>query len=208
MSFESAVAALVTLLVVVDPVGLAPIFLGVTQGMSAAARLRVALWASLIAAAVLAGFALVGSWLLAQLGIGLPAFRIAGGLLMFAIAFEMIYGQRSDRQSRTAEQAHEEHASHVAAFPLAIPLLAGPGAITATLLLSGQAEGRPARLAALLVIIAIVAGSCFVAFCFAARIGRLLGITGNLVLSRLLGIVLAALAVQFVIDGVQAVVRS
>jgi multiple antibiotic resistance protein len=207
MPFESIVSAFVTLLVVVDPAGLAPIFLSVTQGMPGGTRRRVAISASTIAGAVLAGFALIGSWLLAQLGITLPAFRIAGGLLLFAIAFEMVYGQRSDRQTKTAEQAQGEHAHHVAAFPLAIPLLAGPGAITATLLLAGQTAGQPTRLAALLAIIAAVSGLCIVVFCFAARMGRLLGTTGNLVLSRLLGIVLTALAVQFVIDGVAAVMR-
>ena len=208
MPLETLVSALVTLLVVVDPVGLAPIFLSLTHGMSEAVRRRVALSASLIAAAVLAGFTLAGTWLLTQLGITLPAFRIAGGLLLFAIAFEMVYGRRSDRQSQTAEQVQEDHAHHVAAFPLAIPLLAGPGAITATLLLAGQAAGRPGWLAALLAVIAVVASLSFVVFCFAARLGRLLGIAGNLVLSRLLGIVLAALAVQFVIDGVRAVLKT
>jgi MarC family membrane protein len=210
MPADTLVSALVTLLVVVDPVGLAPIFLALTEGMTDAARRRVALRASLIAFAVLAGFALAGQWLLAQLGITLPAFRIAGGLLLFAIAFEMVYGRRSDRQTRTAEQAvhADEHARHVAAFPLAIPLLAGPGAITATLLLAGQAGGRPALLAALIGVIAMVVGLCVIVFSLAVPIGRLIGTTGNLVLSRLLGIILAALAVQFVIDGVRAVLRG
>jgi multiple antibiotic resistance protein len=203
MPVDTLISALVTLLVVVDPVGLAPIFLALTEGMPDAARRGVAVRASLIAFGVLAGFALGGQWLLAQLGITLPAFRIAGGLLLFAIAFEMVYGRRSDRQSRTAEQAaHEEHAKHIAAFPLAIPMLAGPGAITATLLLAGQAGNRPALLAALIAVIAIIVGIALIVFCLAVPIGRIIGTTGNLVLSRLLGIILAALAVQFVIDGI------
>jgi multiple antibiotic resistance protein len=205
MPVDTLVSALVALLVVVDPIGLAPIFLALTEGMTNAARRRVAVRAGLIALCVLAGFALAGRWLLAQLGITLPAFRIAGGLLLFAIAFEMVYGRRSDRQSRTAEQAaHEDHAKHIAAFPLAIPLLAGPGAITATLLLTGQTGGNPALLAALLVVIAIVIGIALIVFCLAVPIARVIGTTGNLVLSRLLGIILAALAVQFVIDGLRA----
>jgi MarC family membrane protein len=205
MPVDTLVSALVALLVVVDPIGLAPIFLALTEGMTNAARRRVAARAGLIALCVLAGFALAGRWLLAQLGITLPAFRIAGGLLLFAIAFEMVYGRRSDRQSRTAEQAaHEDHAKHIAAFPLAIPLLAGPGAITATLLLAGQTGGNPALLAALLVVIAIVIGIALIVFCLAVPIARVIGTTGNLVLSRLLGIILAALAVQFVIDGLRA----
>ena len=205
MPVDTLVSALVALLVVVDPIGLAPIFLALTEGMTNAARRRVAVRAGLIALCVLAGFALAGRWLLAQLGITLPAFRIAGGLLLFAIAFEMVYGRRSDRQSRTAEQAaHADHAKHIAAFPLAIPLLAGPGAITATLLLAGQTGGSPTLLAALLVVIAIVIGIALIVFCLAVPIARVIGTTGNLVLSRLLGIILAALAVQFVIDGLRA----
>ena len=205
MPLDYAVSALVTLVVVVDPIGLAPVFLSLTQGLSPAAQRSVALRAAIIAAATLGGFALAGAWFLQQLGISLPAFRISGGLLLFAIAFEMVYGQRTDRQARTADQAiHKDRAHHIAAFPLAIPLLAGPGAITATLLLAGQAAGRPTLLAVLLVTVAAVGVLCVLVFYFAARIGRALGTTGNLVLSRLLGIVLAALAVQYVIDGVRA----
>src|SRR5215203_1330290 len=130
MPLDYAVSALVTLLVVVDPIVLAPVFLSLTQGLSPAAQRSVALRAAIIAAATLGGFALAGAWFLQQLGISLPAFRIAGGLLLFAIAFEMVYGQRTDRQARTADQAiHKDRAHHIAAFPLAIPLLAGPGAI-------------------------------------------------------------------------------
>jgi multiple antibiotic resistance protein len=133
-----------------------------------------------------------------------PAFRIAGGLLLFAVASEMVFGVRIDRQSKQAEDALEEHVRHIAAFPLAIPLMAGPGAITATLLLASQA-GEPVTLAILFGVIVAVVGACFVVFLLANRIERLLGITGNVVLSRLLGVILAALAVQFVIDGVRAV---
>lgn len=198
------VSALVTLLVVVDPVGLAPGFLAVTEDLGAQQRRHVALRASLIAAAVLIGTAFVGDWLLHQLGITLPAFRIAGGLLLFAIAFEMLFGLRPAREAKTAEQAVEEHVRHVAAFPLAIPMMAGPGAITATLLLSGRAGGRAAWLAILFAVIVLVSLVCLLTFLAAQRLSRLLGITGNAVLSRLLGIILAALAVQYVIDGWRA----
>jgi multiple antibiotic resistance protein len=203
MLFDYAVSALVTLTVVVDPIGLVPVFVGLTAGLSDSARGRVARRASVLAFIILAAFALAGAWVLAQLGITLAAFRIAGGLLLFAIAFEMIYLHRSDRQAQTASDAvAKDHADDIAAFPLAIPLLAGPGAITATLLLAGRASGDPIRLVILLAIIAVVALLCLVVFRFAAHIARALGRTGNLVLSRLLGIVLAALAVQNVIDGV------
>ena len=143
MPLDYLVSALVTLLVVVDPVGLAPTFLAVTHGLPAKARKQIAWRACVIAGAILIGTALVGDWLLRQLGIGVPAFRIAGGLLLFAVASEMVLGVRIDRQSKQAEEALEEHVRNIAAFPLAIPLMAGPGAITATLLLASQAGGRP-----------------------------------------------------------------
>jgi multiple antibiotic resistance protein len=199
------VSALVTLLIVVDPVGLAPTFLAVTQGMSAAHRRQVAVRASLIAVLILIGTAIIGDWLLTTLGISLPAFRIAGGLLLFSIASEMVFGVRIERQSKTAEQAVEERVRNIAAFPLGIPLMAGPGAITATVLLASQAVGRPLALAGLIGTVILVVLACLVVFLFAARIGHLLGITGNVVLSRLLGVILAALSVQFVIDGIRAV---
>jgi multiple antibiotic resistance protein len=141
---------------------------------------------------------------LRQLGITLPAFRIAGGLLLFAVAFEMVLGLRVERAAKDAEQAVEEHVRDIAAFPLAIPLMAGPGAITASILLAGQAAYRPLWLAALLAVVIVVTAMCFVAFLAAGRIGRLLGVTGSVVLSRLLGVILAALAVQYVVDGVRA----
>jgi len=206
--FDFLISALVTLVVVVDPVGLAPTFLAVTESLARSHRRQVALRASAIAAAVLIGTALGGDWLLRQLGITLPAFRIAGGLLLFAIAFEMVFGLRMQRETETAELAVEEHIHHVAAFPLAIPLMAGPGAITATILLAGQAGARPVWLAVLLGVIAAVAATCLVAFVMAERIGRWLGVTGNIVLSRLLGVILAALAVQYVIDGARAAIGS
>jgi multiple antibiotic resistance protein len=204
MPFEFLISALVTLLIVVDPVGLVPTFLAVTEGQSDALRRQVAVRASLIAGAILIGTALIGDWLLRQLGITLPAFRIAGGLLLFAVAFEMVLGLRTRHETKDAEQALEEHSRDIAAFPLAIPLMAGPGAITATILLAGQAAYRPAWLAVLLAVVVVVMAACLVAFFAAGRIGKLLGVTGSVVMSRLLGVILAALAVQYVVDGVRA----
>ena len=204
MPIEFLISALVTLVVVVDPLGLVPSYIAVTQGLPERARRTVALRACLIAAAILAGSALIGDWLLRTLSIGLPAFRIAGGLLLFSIASEMVFGVRIVRQSREAEDAIEEHVRNIAAFPLAIPLMAGPGAITATVLLAGRAGGDPMHLGVLLGVIAAVSALCFAVFALAARIARLLGTTASVVLSRLLGVLLAALAVQFVIDGVRA----
>lgn len=202
---DEIIAALVTLLVVVDPIGLAPIFLSVTEGLPRRARQQVALRACLIAAIVLIGFAFFGNWLLRHLGISLPAFRIGGGLLLFAIAFEMVFDIRGEREARTAERAVEEHVRHIAAFPLAVPLMAGPGAITATMLVAGQPGMNPLRLLWFVAVIGVVVLATYVIFLFASRLWRLLGTTGNLVLTRLLGVVLAALAVQFVIDGIREV---
>lgn len=203
MPVEFLISALVTLAVVVDPIGLVPVFLGITHDLPKGARRSVALRASAIAFVILAGSALVGDWLLRTLAISLPAFRIAGGLLLFSIASEMVFGVRTERQARQAEDAIEEHVRNIAAFPLAIPLMAGPGAITATVLLAGRSDSDPLRLVLLLGVIALVMISCIASFLLAARISKVLGTTGNLVLSRLLGVLLAALAVQYVIDGVR-----
>jgi multiple antibiotic resistance protein len=207
MPFDTLVSAFVTLLLVVDPLGLAPTFLAVTEGIPAKARRQVAARASLIGVVILTGAAIGGDWLFRTVGISLPAFRIAGGLLLFSIASEMVFGLRIERQSRDAEQAIEEHVRNIAAFPLAIPLIAGPGAITASVLLSGRTGGNLLQLAAFIVIIAVVMAITITAFLLASRIERVLGRTGNTVLSRLLGVILAAMAVQFVVDGVRELLR-
>ncbi len=197
--------AFATLLVTIDPPAIAPMFLALTVGMTGAERRQVAIRATVIATLALAFFALVGQKLLTLLGITLPAFRIAGGLLLFWIAFEMVFERRSERKNNVAKTAIDlDHIRNVAAFPLAIPLMAGPGAITATMLLAGQTRGDPQLMAALIAIIAFICGLCWLVFLFAERISQLLGVTGNIVLTRLLGIVLVALAVQFVLDGVKA----
>ena len=202
-------AALVTLLVTLDPVALAPIFVSLTRGMNAAERRRVSMRACLIAFGILAFFGLGGEVLLRLLGVGIPAFRISGGLLLFWIAFEMVFERRNERKQHTADIAiTEDHIRNVAAFPLAIPLMAGPGAITAVILLAGRADGNIAYLTALLILIALGILSCLVVFSAADRVSRWLGVTGNVVLTRLLGVILAGLAVQFIIDGVLALVQG
>jgi multiple antibiotic resistance protein len=209
MFIEFLSAALVTLLVTLDPPGLAPIFLSLTRGMSGDERRQVAIRACIIAFCIMAFFGIAGDVVLKALGVSLPAFRIAGGLLLFWISFEMVFERRNERKQATAETAiTQDHIRNVAAFPLAIPLMAGPGALTAMMLLAGRAGGDPLMLAALAVICGLVVLSCLVVFFLAVPIARLLGVTGNVVLTRLLGVILAALAVQFVIDGVKAVVRA
>jgi multiple antibiotic resistance protein len=205
MPFDYLISAFVTLLVVVDPIGLAPVFAGLTAGLPRRAQRQVAQRACLIAGAVLFGTALIGDALLRGLGITPSAFEIAGGLLLFLVATEMVLGTRLQEQSKTAEQAIEDHVRNIAAFPIAIPLMAGPGAIAATILLSAAAYTTVMWALLILVIIA-VCGITFLVFISASEISRFLGITGNVVLSRLLGMILAALAVQYVIDGIRAVI--
>ncbi|WFU75287.1 MarC family protein [Bradyrhizobium sp. CB2312] len=201
---DFALSAFVTLLLVVDPVGLAPAFLAATGGMPDKVKRTAALRAPLIAASILVVIALAGNWLLRQLGIGIPAFQIAGGLLLFGVSYQMIFGDRPHREAREADKATSEHASDVAVFPLAIPMMAGPGAIATTLLLSGDA-GYGGKLAIIITIVLAVCLLCMLCFVSAHLIARTLGRIGNAVLSRVLGMLLAAYSVQFVINGIAAV---
>lgn len=202
-------SAIATLLVVADPVFLSALFLGITNGMSAQQRREVAVRGSIIAFCILLAAGLGGAKLLELLGISLSAFRIAGGLLLLSSAAEMVFDRRSQRLQAAAEQAISvDHVKNIAAFPLAIPLMAGPGAITAMILLAGRANGQVTYLVSLYVVAALVMAACLACFLMAERISKLMGITGRAVLTRLLGIILAALAVQFVIDGVMVLSLS
>ena len=202
MLWEFALTSFVTLFVVVDPIGLMPSFMATTHNLPSSTHKSVGIRAILISALILIGTALGGNWLLSRLGITLPAFRISGGFLLFAVASEMVLGVRSGREARQAEQAIEDETQNVAAFPLAIPLIAGPGAITATILIAGNAT-EPQLFLILVGAIALVLTICAAAFFLATRLSRALGGTSHVVVSKLLGIVLAALAVQFVIDGIR-----
>ena len=197
--------ALVTLFVTVDPIGLAPMFMVLTAGFGPVARRQAAVRACTTAAGVLIGFALFGDPLIGFLGITLAAFRIAGGLLLFVIAFEMVFERRIERKAATAEKASSgvDDLRSIAIFPLAIPLTSGPGAISATILLASQAANVVGVIVLIVAILAMIA-ACLIVFLLAARIEHFLGETGRLVVSRLLGVILAALAVQFVADGVLA----
>jgi multiple antibiotic resistance protein len=209
MFIEFLTSTLVTLLVTLDPPGLAPIFLSLTAGMSSGERRQVAIRACIIAFCIMAFFGIAGDVVLKALGVSLPAFRIAGGLLLFWISFEMVFERRNERKQATATTAiTQDHIRNVAAFPLAIPLMAGPGSLTAMMLLAGRAGGDPLMLTSLAVICGLVLLSCLAVFLMATPIARLLGVTGNVVLTRLLGVILAALAVQFVIDGIRAVIKA
>ena len=204
---DHVLSAFVTLFVTIDPLGLAPIFLALTAGMSREERAQVALRSTLTAFGTLVLFAVAGLAILSVFGITIPAFRIAGGVLLFFIAFEMIFERRTDRKERSAEVAQADRIRNVAIFPLAIPLISGPGAISATILLSGTYGDVLGRVL-LILIVAINLAACWLVFLAADRIDHLLGATGRIVLTRLLGLILAALAVQFVADGVLAFARA
>lgn len=205
MEIDTLINASVTLLVTIDPIGLAPLFLALTAGMDRATRTQIALRGILISTGLLVMFALAGMTILDLFGITMPAFRIAGGLLLFWLAFEMVYEKRQERKQETTERAvisHDE-AKHIAVFPLAIPLIAGPGAISATVLLSTEMSSPLERSALIGVILALMV-LCMFVFMLAERLDHILGDTGRMVLTRLLGVILAALSVQFVADGILA----
>jgi multiple antibiotic resistance protein len=196
---ELAFYSLVTLLVVVDPLGLAPIFAALTRGYSEKRKREAAIRGTVI----LLVFALAGDVLLEALGISIPAFRIAGGILLFLLVLDRTFASPSELRSKTVRQQEEDSYEHdISVFPLAIPLLAGPGAITTVLLYTGERSATELAVfvAVLLAVLLLTLASLLVA----PRLMRLFGETGSNVLTRILGVLLAALAVQFVLDGIGA----
>jgi multiple antibiotic resistance protein len=180
-----------------------PLFIPLTQGMDARQRRRIALRACLVATGVLTLFGLVGDGLLTLIGISIPAFRIAGGILLFLTALDMLFERRTRRREDKTQPDTTQSHDDPSVFPLAIPLIAGPGAIASMILLIGQGGGGwQATLAVHAVMIAVM-GLAFVMFLLASPMERALGRTGTLVVTRLLGMLLAALAVQFIIDGIK-----
>lgn len=193
------IGAFATLFVVIDPVGLAPIFIALTAETGDRHRRAVALRAVLIAGAILTLFAFFGEAVLGFIGISMPAFRIAGGILLFLTALDMLFQRRTKRRE---DQADEEDHPDPSVFPIAIPLIAGPGAIATMILLAGRAEGA-LGMAAVLAVMAAVLLLALLLFLSAGVIERGLGRTGINVVTRLLGMLLAALSVQFVLDGLR-----
>lgn len=192
--------AFLTMFVIVDPPGLAPIFISVVGDRPVEQHRHVARKAVLIAAGVLAVFAIGGTALFDFLGVSLEAFSIAGGILLFKIAVDMVLAQRRRQTPEEEEEAH--HRDDVSVFPLAIPLITGPGAFATVLVLVGQAGGDAGRLGLLAAASAAVLLLAYAALRLASRVSRLLGQTGINVVTRVLGLILAALAVQYVADGV------
>ncbi|WP_019014977.1 MarC family protein [Elioraea tepidiphila] len=196
--------AFVAFVVILDPPGTAAIFLGMTPRDTPARRRAQALKASWIAALVLVVFGIAGEFLLRAMGIGLPAFQVAGGILLFLLAADMVMVRHSGLRATERERAEAEASDHdISVFPLAIPLIAGPGAMTTVVLLRGRAGDDPAALAAVFGALALGLAVTLAAMLVATPLMRLLGQTGADVLSRVLGVVLAALAAQIALDGVR-----
>ena len=208
MPFDFVISALVTLLVVVDPVGLVPAFVAMTEGLPASARRQVAIRACAIAFCILVGSALAGDWLLKHLGIGLPAFRIAGGLMLFFIAFDMVFEKRTQRREERAEKiAATPEIEDVSFFPMAMPMLAGPGAISTVVLQSSQVKGLVQNCLFLAAIVSVFIVSYFL-LKSAPHLYRFLGRTGINLVTRIMGIILTAIAIQFIIDGIVGVAQQ
>jgi multiple antibiotic resistance protein len=201
MTSAEAITAFVALFVVIDPIGLAPIFVALTQGLTAAARRRIAIRACIIGFGLLLLFGLAGEALLGFLGISMAAFRIAGGILLFLTALDMLFERRTKRrEDQAAEDGPEDDPS---VFPLATPLIGGPGSITTMILLTGQADGDPIYIVGVTGVMATVLICVLAMFLLAGVLERILGRVGINVVTRLLGMLLAALSVQFVLDGLQ-----
>lgn len=199
--FATLVTAFTTLFIIIDPPGLAPMFIALTQGMDAKTRRTLAMRACVIAGALMLVFLFLGEAVLAFVGISMPAFRIAGGVLLFLTALEMLFQRRQARRQDNATEGAAEHHDDPSVFPLALPLIVGPGAITTIILLAGQAAG-PADMAAIFGVCLSVLACVYAAFLASNVIERALGATGISILTRVLGMLLAALAVQFIIDGI------
>lgn len=193
------ITAFATLFVVIDPPGLVPLFIALTRGMGPERRRAMATRACIIALVLLTAFGIAGEAILGFVGISMPAFRIAGGILLFLTALDMLFERRTQR--REGQQADPDHDPSV--FPLATPLIAGPGAIASMILLIGQGGGDWGATFAVLGLMWAMMLVTFLFLLASPPLERMLGRTGTIVITRLLGMLLAALSVQFVIDGIR-----
>ncbi len=204
--FEQVIKFFVVFFVVVEPLSLAPVFASLTEGASDAYKRKMSLKAALVAAGILLLFALTGAAFLRIMGISIDAFRIFGGLLLFLMALEMVFARESGTRTSSDEQAESKRRADISVFPLAFPLLAGPGALTTILLWFGPVlvTEQPVLFSGLIAAAFAVLAVALLMMRLAGPIMRIMGVTGANVTNRLLGVVLGALAVQFVLDGVRA----
>jgi multiple antibiotic resistance protein len=204
--FEHALKFFIVFFVVVEPISLIPVFSGLTEGASKAYKHKMAIKSALVASGILLVFALVGATFLQAMGISIQSFRIFGGLLLFLIALEMVFARESGTRTSSDEQAESKKRADISVFPLAFPFMAGPGALTTMLLWFGPipVTQHPLEFALMFASALLVIALCIVAMWSAGPLMRVIGVTGTNVANRLFGVVLGALAVQFIVDGVRA----
>jgi multiple antibiotic resistance protein len=195
-----------TLFVVIDPIGLAPIFVTLAGNRASHEQIKIARKAVLVAGGIVLAFALVGSLLLSYLHISIEAFQVAAGVLLFKIAVDMVFAQR-ERETE-AEEKEAQLRQDISVFPLAIPLIAGPGTLASVLILVNEASSYTLGLVIVLAIAAVVLLTAYIFLCLSPRLARILGQTGVNVITRVLGVLLAALAVQYIANGITVLLRS
>jgi multiple antibiotic resistance protein len=200
---EQLVKFFVVFFVVVDPISLIPLFAGLTEGAGAAYKKKMACKASAIALTISVLFALVGAKFLDIMGISLSSFRIAGGTLLFLISLDMVFARTSGTRSTTPEREEAKQREDISVFPLAFPFIAGPGALATILLTAGEVGTKPLLFAGFLSVVTLVVVICWILMLATTGLMKVLGVTGAAVMSRLSGVILAALAVQFIIDGLR-----
>lgn len=199
---EVFVTAFVTFFVIIDPIGIAPVFASLTQGTAPRHQKVMAIRGTVIAAGILLFFAAVGEPFLSALGISLQALKVAGGVMLFLIALEMVFEKRTERRENSAERSHQEHPEDVSVFPIAIPLLAGPGAIASIILLMASHDGDILAKGIVLLALGLTLILTLITFLAASRLMAVMGMTVSTIVSRVLGIILAAFATQFILDGI------
>ena len=200
---EQLIKFFVVFFVVVDPISLVPVFAGLTGGAGGTYARNMASKGALVALSICVLFALAGARFLDIMGISLSAFRIAGGTLLFLIALEMVFARTSGTKSTTPEKEEAKTRDDISVFPLAFPFIAGPGALATILLTAGELRSTPLLFAGFLAVVALVIIVCWITMLATPRLMGVLGVTGANVMSRLSGVILAALAVQFIIDGIR-----
>ena len=205
---STALQTFLTMLVVMDPIGLAPLYIGLAGNRPTLERRSIALKASLVAGGIILAFGLLGKPLLDHLGIDLSAFRVAGGILLFLIALDMVFARGNPSRENAGEEQGALTRPDISVFPLAIPLIAGPGTLASIMILAGGAHNNPALLSAVFVVTAGVLLLCYLALRLSGQIARVIGESGVHVITRVLGVLLAALAVQYVADGVRGFITA
>ncbi len=207
-TIDVALTAFVTMFVIIDPIGLLPIFISLTKGTSISHQRKMAIKGTLIGGATLLFFALLGDRFLSLLGVGLPSFRIAGGAMLFLMALEMVFDKRSKRRENSAEHMREEiiaerHYDDISVFPLSVPLISGPGAIASIMLLMSANRDNILHQGTVLGVLAIVLLIAFILFLLAPKLEKIMGVTFTQIVSRVLGVILGALAIQYIVDGIK-----